>query len=329
MLTDKSRRRAEHCLFCSNPTIGEGFASKEHVIPGSMGGTLLTRDVCKPCNGYFGCAVDCVADAPLLIRLRCEAGLAPRRRLLGEYYDEYLGVSLPAWQDSNNTVVPVRPVQRERAGNTVIISGASRSSAEREMRREEERLRNEGLGFAPEPIVQIHERQVPFQSVEAQESVQTLRSLLGREAAKIAIELIGLRASAKVASDAALDPVRDYARHGSPLDGVTIAVLGPERLWLPRAKLLLRFGPEPAPPEGAVPNLPDPTVPTMQPPGVPQLMDVVHVLGFHRDHDGGHFVLLLFGVVRIHVPLPEHLPLPWKRVEYYDLLRGRSLVRYS
>src|SRR5712692_4721960 len=116
------------CLFCPNPTVGLGFVSVEHPIPESMGGELIIRDVCKPCNDYFGREVDCLADVPIVLLLRREAGLTTGKDLSGAYYNERRGTLARARQDQEGRIYPHSPFYQ--SGDIVEVTAPTQEEAE-------------------------------------------------------------------------------------------------------------------------------------------------------------------------------------------------------
>lgn len=64
------------CLFCLEADPLTGF-TEEHVFPEAVGGTVITRSVCKACNGLLGHSVDVTLTDHILIAMkRMQFGLA-------------------------------------------------------------------------------------------------------------------------------------------------------------------------------------------------------------------------------------------------------------
>jgi HNH endonuclease len=67
---------AVRCLICLKHKPREEF-TLEHIFPESVGGTLTTRQVCKPCNDRLGHSVDCTVTDHALVQLaRMALGIA-------------------------------------------------------------------------------------------------------------------------------------------------------------------------------------------------------------------------------------------------------------
>jgi len=58
-----------------------GRRTDEHIFPTAIGGTILIRDVCKPCNDHLGSNVDvCLTDHPLIVDRRKRFSLVGHSR---------------------------------------------------------------------------------------------------------------------------------------------------------------------------------------------------------------------------------------------------------
>ncbi|MGH7513630.1 MAG: HNH endonuclease [Gemmatimonadales bacterium] len=296
------------CLFCPNPTVGEDFFSVEHIIPESMGGTLKSRDVCKPCNEYFGRRVDCLTDDPRVVILRREAGLNVEKRLPITYYHPRRQRMERGWQDRDGRIYPDAPFYR--FGDLVDITGPTPREVEKQLAQTERGYRRTGRGFAAEPAELMETLDIDFRVQREGEPPERFQRLLGREGAKIAIEYIGRRCGADVARDPALAAVRDCARHDAELAHLKAGYYGHPIVWCPkfgRWVVLASPGPK-AEMERLVAELEQVEG---RPPGLPQVPPPIHTLGFSKTREGGRFFILLFDCLIAQVPVPESLPLPW------------------
>jgi hypothetical protein len=168
---------------------------------------------------------------------------------------------------------------------------------------------------------------IQFNVLQEGEQVETLKRLLGRLCAKIAIEWIGLRCGPRLARDPALDTVRDHARHGTELNGIEVRYAGPPVVWCPKFGQAVMGSPSRLSAEAQRKFL-DSIAPSGAPPGVPYLAPPIHTLVCRNTREGGRFGLVLFGCLIVQVPVPESLPLPWSREDSFDLRRKRSTTRW-
>jgi hypothetical protein len=195
----------------------------------------------------------------------------------------------------------------------------------------EKRMRDAGKEVTKRQI-EPAESEVVRMRVPPQDSKE-LRTLLGREAAKAAVEYIGLRASPEIALLPALDPLRDHARLGQRYDGISVLYVGPRPfVRLPRLNQIQVIGGPGRPPDdhrldaymdGLVPIPNDGTLPDL---GVfPEWPGFEHRLELVARRQEGSFRLTLFTALVITVELHSSMApiLPWSCFDKKDI-RARS-----
>lgn len=211
------------CLFCRRPLSDEpGESNVEHVMPVSLGGSgwLTTRLVCRDCNSWLGREVDKVADIPLLVALRAEAGLSPHYDLRGHYVDPESGEVVEGRMGFGR---PFEETERyyER-GDRIMISARTTERAQAIADKIAERRRQEGR---PVTFRTPHMREGRAELISLDQRstrVSELNELLVREAAKMAVEYVALLVGLEVALMSELDPLRAAALYGSPTESVLV-----------------------------------------------------------------------------------------------------------
>jgi hypothetical protein len=287
-------------------------------------GWLVTRSVCNRCNHTLGKDVDRVADAPVLVALRMEAGLEVWRGLPVEYFDEEVDITFDGWLKGDGTI----ELTRDRYGGSegsFYISGPTLALAQARANRIAERMRSRGRTVTLSEPFQRETRLVPIWLRGGPQDAKGFNQLLVREAAKAAVEYVALAFSSEMALRTELDPIRTCARDGIPLDGAWVGTAGRE-IWLPRLGLMMNTGEDAPTPEELTRLKPG----TQSPEGryIPRLR---HELMVARRAEGCQFTLVLFGGFGVRVPLPSALPWPGVRYHFKDFERlrtgdGRSLT---
>lgn len=67
--SNKEPRKGLNCIIC-NEEKPDSESTIEHIFPAAIGGSLLLRDVCKPCNSYLGHSVDTALTDHFLILVK-------------------------------------------------------------------------------------------------------------------------------------------------------------------------------------------------------------------------------------------------------------------
>lgn len=306
------------CLFCRDQI--ESQKKGEHLIPDALGGWLKTEHVCRTCNSRFGSTVDIVVNDRLMILLRQEVGLPTPRALESEYFDHDLNISVPVRRQGNGHLERVRPVHQ--VGNTVYITAATPDLVELEANRLKQRLARKGKTITEGPITTEDRRVVTTRFTQDVAATTDFHSLLGREAAKIAVEYVAYISSPTEALRPELDLLRRHADQGTGIEGMEVGPVGPHEIWLPRTRHLLRRRREELD-EAPWTKLPPPNFEMMSPPGVPHLRSIRHWLTVWKDHHGARFIMVLFSTLRVMLPLPASLEIRWGRMDQRDFSRGR------
>jgi hypothetical protein len=322
----------DRCILCQK-AFGAGgrVPSLEHIVPISLGGEkwLRTRLVCRSCNNRMGREVDRLADIPLFLALRDEAGLAPSRAMRVVYLDERTGLLMHGTRASGGLVVPDE--RRYQQGEKLTVVGhteaRAQAIADKHVQRASKRDEKVAYGAAyTEPagpvLVMLNQDDT---------RVDELEVLLVREAAKIAVEYVAYLAGGEAALDQALDPLRQVALEGSGdgIEGWGLDHKGKCRMvYLPRIKLHFASSRDTA---STAPSYdeqvklllgPDGRAVEIHPDASP-LTRVYHRLCIWREGADGRFEVTLFGWFGIRFTLPANPPLPWGRCDYWDFTRRR------
>jgi len=315
---------SESCLFCTGPLTG--LRSKEHLIPAAIGGELTTDRVCVECNSVLGSTVDKFVDHPLFLALRSEVGLSVHRQPEWEFDDPVLGAKVRARRTADGFVELLSPVHSSE-GRVVVRADTEEKMGEI-ARKVAARLEREGKSVEWRELEQ-HEPvwvrgHIPLQDASG------LTELLGREAAKIAIEYVARVAGPEMALVHELDGLREHARHGPEFAGIQVAYVGPRPpVRLPRLDEVHVLGRD-LPRQAKLDQMIEELVP--QPPGgaKPDPSQVAAWPGFEhrveliRGAAGPRFQLTLFSCLVVAVPLPGSLAdlLPWGCFDSKDLRTG-------
>ena len=54
------------CIFCGKSVPEVTFNHRPHILPKSMGGTIIGADICDDCNEYFGSSDELILSPPRL-----------------------------------------------------------------------------------------------------------------------------------------------------------------------------------------------------------------------------------------------------------------------
>lgn len=123
-MANQGHSLASQCLLCREDLLEP---TEEHIFPESVGGTLVTREVCKPCNDYLGSDV----DAPMVNTFLVQAirlcfglegkGAVPNPFKKGKLQadsQQHVHVRL----DESGNLMPILVPRVERSGDKVRIT---------------------------------------------------------------------------------------------------------------------------------------------------------------------------------------------------------------
>jgi len=316
------------CLFCGVDLTGR--ASREHLIPASLGGWLTTDLVCKECNDYFGHTVDAFADSHLLSAVRREVGLESHRRQEGKFFDPHVGGTRRGRVKDDGTIGIVEPAFWYPDGSGVFIEAETRDKALGIAKTIRERKAAEGRSMSFAEVPPAAPASVRMRMHRAEEP-RDMSELFHRETAKIAVEYIALVAAPDVARLPALDPIRQFSRDGTGPDMVISTNNVPDKFWLPQTRrLFLRRLPDGTPDHVEQDQTADKLVPAdgspPDPNVVPHWTSFRHQLSLYRGQRDW-FQLVLFEWLVASVPLPSGLPIPWGSADALDCLTGETSAR--
>jgi hypothetical protein len=154
--------------------------------------------------------------------------------------------------------------------------------------------------------------------------------LLGREAAKIALDYIAYLSGADVALDPRLDELRAFVLEGDNEIRArrnTFVPPGTRAIYLPRTRRIFAIAAEKEDvltAEELKGLLPDPSGQKPLPNGVAQLDRIFHLLRVRRDGEIGIVEVVLFILFGTAFELPTDLSVPWGAGEVRDFTMGEK-----
>ena len=298
-------------------------------MPEALGGSgwLTTTAVCVECNSFFGHSVDAVADAALLQWLRRRVGLPVHQDDIVEFVDPEIGVRRQARLAPDGTVQPLTKVVQVEDRLSIRADTEDEVLMIAEKIRSRRARRGQSVQYrALEPA-----RPVAVRGNTPVQPVGEFNTLLGREAAKMAVEYIAVVTAPDLALVSELDAVRDHARSGTKWPGVAVAYAGPGplvKLSEAGPVLALGLGTGPHPSQAEFDKMIDDLIPAPILDSDPDLGKIPLWPGFtHRlrlvsDGRRARFELSLFSCVVATVALPASLPLPWGCENTRDFISG-------
>jgi hypothetical protein len=300
---------------------------RSQFVPQKLAGPKWLRTtICKSCNSTLGQAVDNFADHPFFLALRLEAGLPVGRDLDVTYEHPGTGELRPARIRSDGSIVEPPYVHEGEGRFTVYAPTVEGAQAIGERRAQRRAARGETTKLLEPELIELGPQimrttpgVVPFED---------LSERILREAAKIAVGYLARVGSPQLALDTRLDPVRDLALHGTPLEGAGVGALlpgEPVRLYLPSTHQVLTFGTAgaelPSDEQALAQFYDGEGRPRHEPEGTVRLTRMYHLVHVRRSAGEAWVRVTFFGVVSAHVPIPSDIPAPWGRG---DTLEFRS-----
>ena len=205
------------CALCC----GDESLTKEHIFPESIGGTLTSELVCKPCNDYLGSEVDAKLASNGLIQLACAAlsikgktGKPPNPfRRLRTRTEPPIITSLEPDRTSPRYGISQQITKEIRDDRVIFRGGKSRDELFEAVNKFAER--RDGVGISRQDFDRGLGRSDPDEPLELSMEIDTDLSGASVGALKIAYELTLCHLGPQYLSD--------------PLAGVARAMLGNSR----------------------------------------------------------------------------------------------------
>lgn len=123
-MADREHSPTPRCLICLGDLLA---ATEEHIFPEAVGGTLVTQEVCKPCNDYLGSDVDAPVVGTFLVQIiRLCLGLEGKGAIPNPFKRGTLQTDpkqiVHVRLNTSGELVPVMVPRVERSGDKAIIT---------------------------------------------------------------------------------------------------------------------------------------------------------------------------------------------------------------